>query len=171
TEQDAPVAEKDVAWSNVAYGSKEQRHSPLDQINESNVSDLGIAWFKDLPDARGQEATPVMVDGKLFITTAWSKVFAYDAKTGKELWSYDPEVDGSKAIDACCDVVNRGVAISRGRLFFGTLDGRLIALDSNTGARLWASQTTDNSKPYKIGRAAGREREECTVGVGTAASK
>ena len=150
TEQDAPVAEKDVAWSNVAYGSKEQRHSPLDQINESNVSDLGIAWFKDLPDARGQEATPVIVDGKLFITTAWSKVFAYDAKTGKELWSYDPEVDGSKAIDACCDVVNRGVAISRGRLFFGTLDGRLIALDANTGARLWASQTTDNSKPYTI---------------------
>lgn len=149
-EKSTPVAEKDVGWSNIGFNAKEQRHSPLDQINESNVSKLGIAWFKDLPDARGQEATPVVVDGKLFITTAWSKVFAYDAKTGKELWSYDPEVAGSKAIDACCDVVNRGVAYSRGRIFFGTLDGRLIALDANTGARLWATQTTDNSKPYTI---------------------
>ena len=137
-------------WSNIGFDAKEQRHSPLDKINESNVGELGIAWFKDLPDARGQEATPVVVDGKMYISTAWSKVFAYDAKTGKELWSYDPEVPGEKAVDACCDVVNRGVAISRGKLFFGTIDGRLIALDANTGARLWETQTTDNSKPYTI---------------------
>ena len=142
--------EEDSGWSNIGFDAKEQRHSPLDQINESNVGELGIAWFKDLPDARGQEATPVVVDGKLFITTAWSKVFAYDAKTGKELWSFDPQVSGDKAIDACCDVVNRGIAYSRGRLFFGTLDGRLISIDANTGARLWATQTTDNSKPYTI---------------------
>lgn len=137
-------------WSNIGFDAKEQRHSPLTQINESNVGELGIAWFKDLPDARGQEATPIVVDDKLYISTAWSKVFAYDAKTGKELWSYDPEVPGEKAVDACCDVVNRGVAISRGKLFFGTIDGRLIALDANTGARLWETQTTDNSKPYTI---------------------
>jgi len=137
-------------WSNIGFDAKEQRHSPLDQINEDNVSELGIAWFKDLPDARGQEATPLMIDGKLYISTAWSKVFAYDAKTGEELWSYDPEVPGEKAVDACCDVVNRGVAINRGKLFFGTIDGRLIALDANTGARLWETQTTDESKPYTI---------------------
>lgn len=137
-------------WSNIGFDAKEQRHSPLDQINEENVAELGIAWFKDLPDARGQEATPLMIDGKLYISTAWSKVFAYDAKTGEELWSYDPEVPGEKAVDACCDVVNRGVAINRGKLFFGTIDGRLIALDANTGARLWETQTTDNSKPYTI---------------------
>ncbi len=137
-------------WSNIGFDAKEQRHSPLTQINEENVSELGIAWFKDLPDARGQEATPLMVDGKLYISTAWSKVFAYDAKTGEELWSYDPEVPGEKAVDACCDVVNRGVAINRGKLFFGTIDGRLIALDANTGARLWEKQTTDESKPYTI---------------------
>ena len=137
-------------WSNIGFDAKEQRHSPLTQINDENVGELGIAWFKDLPDARGQEATPVMIDGKLYISTAWSKVFAYDAKTGEELWSYDPEVPGEKAVDACCDVVNRGVAINRGKLFFGTIDGRLIALDANTGARLWETQTTDNSKPYTI---------------------
>ena len=137
-------------WNNIGFDAKEQRHSPLTQINDSNVGDLGIAWFKELPDARGQEATPIVVDGKLFISTAWSKVFAYDAKTGKELWSYDPEVPGEKAVDACCDVVNRGVAINRGKLFFGTIDGRLIALDTNTGARLWEKQTTDETKPYTI---------------------
>ena len=137
-------------WSNIGFDAKEQRYSPLEQINDGNVDELGIAWFKDLPDARGQEATPIEVDGKLYISTAWSKVFAYDAKTGEELWSYDPGVDGAKAVDACCDVVNRGVAINRGKLFFGTIDGRLIALDANTGARLWETQTTDNSKPYTI---------------------
>ncbi|NCN83504.1 MAG: PQQ-dependent dehydrogenase, methanol/ethanol family [Sphingomonadales bacterium] len=137
-------------WSSIGFDAREQRHSPLTQINDGNVDQLGIAWFKDLPDARGQEATPIEVDGKLYISTAWSKVFAYDAKTGEELWSYDPAVDGAKAVDACCDVVNRGVAINRGKLFFGTIDGRLIALDANTGARLWETQTTDNSKPYTI---------------------
>ena len=148
---DGPAATTDGSdWSNIGYDAKEQRHSPLDNINESNVGELGIAWFKDLPDARGQEATPVVIDGKMYITTAWSKVFAYDAKTGEELWSYDPEVPGEKAVDACCDVVNRGVAINRGKLFFGTIDGRLIALDAGTGARLWETQTTDESKPYTI---------------------
>ncbi|VAW02541.1 Quino(hemo)protein alcohol dehydrogenase, PQQ-dependent, partial [hydrothermal vent metagenome] len=137
-------------WNNIGFDAKEQRHSPLDKINESNVGELGIAWFKDLPDARGQEATPVVIDGKLYITTAWSKVFSYDAKTGEELWSYDPEVPGEKAVEACCDVVNRGVAINRGKLFFGTIDGRLIALDAGTGARLWETQTTDQTKPYTI---------------------
>lgn len=152
SETDSTIADagSGAEWNNIGFDAKEQRHSPLDQINDSNVGELGIAWFKDLPDARGQEATPIVVDGKLYITTAWSKVFAYDAKTGEELWSYDPEVPGEKAVDACCDVVNRGVAISRGKLFFGTIDGRLIALDANTGARLWETQTTDNSKPYTI---------------------
>jgi len=140
----------DADWSNIGFDAKEQRYSPLEQINSGNVDELGIAWFKDLPDARGQEATPIEVGGKLYISTAWSKVFAYDAKTGEEIWSYDPGVDGAKAVDACCDVVNRGVAINRGKLFFGTIDGRLIALDANTGARLWETQTTDNSKPYTI---------------------
>ncbi|MEL6875196.1 MAG: PQQ-dependent dehydrogenase, methanol/ethanol family [Pseudomonadota bacterium] len=151
SEDNATVApDVPTEWSSIGFDAKEQRHSPLTQINEDNVGELGIAWFKDLPDARGQEATPIVIDDKLYISTAWSKVFAYDAKTGKELWSYDPEVPGDKAVDACCDVVNRGVAISKGKLFFGTIDGRLIALDANTGARLWETQTTDNSKPYTI---------------------
>tara|TARA_Y100001001_G_scaffold66353_2_gene63950 strand:- start:633 stop:1007 length:375 start_codon:yes stop_codon:yes gene_type:complete len=68
----------------------EQRFSPLDQINRENVSGLGLAWFADMDTARGQEATPLVMDGKLYVTSAWSKVFAFDAATGKALWSYDP---------------------------------------------------------------------------------
>ena len=150
TGQTKTEASSETDWASIGANTQEQRFSKLDKINASNVGDLGIAWFKDLPDARGQEATPVVVDGRMFVTTAWSKVFSYNAKTGEELWSYDPKVPGDKAVDACCDVVNRGVAISRGKLFFGTVDGRLIALDAGTGARLWEKQTTDTTKPYTI---------------------
>lgn len=137
-------------WAATGYSYKEQRFSPLDQIGKDNVGELGIAWYADLPDARGQEATPIVVDGKLYVTTAWSKVFAYDVRTGKELWSFDPDVPREVAVHACCDVVNRGVALWKGRLFFGTLDGRLIALDALTGAQLWSVQTTPTDKPYTI---------------------
>ena len=83
-----PDAVVNADWDNIGFDAKEQRHSPLTQINDSNVGELGIAWFQDLPDARGQEATPIVVDGKLYISTAWSKVFAYDAKTGEEILFY-----------------------------------------------------------------------------------
>ena len=130
-------------WAMTGFSYDEQRHSPLTQINAENVKDLGIAWFTDLPDPRGQEATPVVVDGKMFISTAWSKVFAYDAKTGKPLWSFDPAVDKARGVKACCDVVNRGVAFWKGSVFVGTIDGRLISLDASTGKQLWSAQTLD----------------------------
>lgn len=130
-------------WAMTGFSYDEARHSPLKQINADNVKDLGIAWYADLPDARGQEATPVVVDGKLFVSTAWSKVFAYDAKTGKPLWNFDPGVDKSRGVKACCDVVNRGIAFWKGRIFVGTIDGRLISLDAETGKQMWSEQTLD----------------------------
>lgn len=130
-------------WAMTGFSYDEARYSPLKDINTENAKDLGIAWFADLPDARGQEATPVVVDGKLFVSTAWSKVFAYDAKTGKPLWSFDPQVDKSRGVKACCDVVNRGVAFWKGRIFVGTIDGRLISLDASTGKQMWSTQTLD----------------------------
>jgi len=130
-------------WAMTGFSYDEQRHSPLTEINDKNVDQLGIEWFADLPDARGQEATPVVVDGKMYITTAWSKVFAFDAATGEKLWNFDPEVPGETAVKACCDVVNRGLAYWKGKLFLGTLDGRLISLDSKTGTKLWSVQTLD----------------------------
>ncbi|MGH9254055.1 MAG: PQQ-dependent dehydrogenase, methanol/ethanol family [Vicinamibacterales bacterium] len=130
------------------YG--EQRFSPLDRINTETVGTLGLAWFADLDTRRGQEATPIVVDGVLYVSTAWSKVKAYDAATGKPLWAYDPEVPGEWAVNACCDVVNRGVAVWDGKVFVGSVDGRLIALDAATGQELWDVNTVDRTKPYTI---------------------
>jgi len=130
-------------WAFPAYSYGEQRHSPLTQINDKNVSELGIAWFADMPDARGHESTPVEVDGTLYVTGPWSKVFAFEAKTGKPLWQFDPGVDKARGVKACCDVVNRGVAFWKGKLFVGTIDGRLIARDAKTGGEIWSVQTLD----------------------------
>ncbi|TRW18269.1 PQQ-dependent dehydrogenase, methanol/ethanol family [Glacieibacterium frigidum] len=128
----------------------EQRFSTLDQINAGNVGKLGLAWSYDLDTNRGQEATPLVIDGVMYTTTAWSKVAALDAATGKPLWTFDPKVPGERGFSACCDVVNRGLAAYRGRLYLGTLDGRLIALDAATGKVVWSVVTVDQSKPYTI---------------------
>lgn len=128
----------------------EQRFANLDQINTANVSKLGLAWSYEYDTNRGQEATPLVIDGVMYTTTAWSKVIALDAVTGKELWSYDPEVPKDRGHAACCDVVNRGVAAWNGTLFLGALDGRLIALDAATGKVKWSTVTLDQSKPYTI---------------------
>jgi PQQ-dependent dehydrogenase (methanol/ethanol family) len=138
------------SWMTHGRTYSEQRYSPLDAVNTGNVSQLGLAWFADLDTNRGQEATPIMVDGVIYISTAWSKVKAYNAKTGKQLWAFDPQVPGQAGVNACCDVVNRGVAVWQGRVFVGTIDGRLIALDSATGNKLWDVVTVDQTKPYTI---------------------
>jgi PQQ-dependent dehydrogenase (methanol/ethanol family) len=138
------------SWLSHGRTYSEQRFSPLDGINTANVQTLGLAWYADLDTNRGQEATPLMVDGVIYTSTAWSKVKAYDAKTGKALWAFDPQVPGQFGVNACCDVVNRGVAVWKGKVFVGTIDGRLIALDSTNGNKLWDVVTVDQTKPYTI---------------------
>jgi quinohemoprotein ethanol dehydrogenase len=137
-------------WMAVGRDYGEQRYSPLTQVNTESVSDLGLLWSADIDTSRGQEATPVVVDGALYVTTAWSHVKAFDVKTGAPLWAYNPGVAPAKGVDACCDVVNRGVAVWEGKVFVGTIDGRLIALDSKTGAELWSVMTVEADKPYTI---------------------
>ena len=97
-------------WITYGRDYAEQRFSPLTAISRDNVGELGLTWFADMDTARGQEATPLVMDGKLYLTTAWSKVKAFDAATGEPLWDYDPEVPGETGVKACCDVVNRGLA-------------------------------------------------------------
>jgi alcohol dehydrogenase (cytochrome c)/quinohemoprotein ethanol dehydrogenase len=128
----------------------EQRFSPLDQINDGNAAQLGLAWSIDLDTNRGQEATPIVVDGVMYISTAWSEVKAIDAASGRILWEYDPEVSGKDAVKGCCDVVNRGVAVWQGKVYLGAFDGRLIALDAASGRKLWETRTVDASQPYTI---------------------
>jgi quinohemoprotein ethanol dehydrogenase len=138
-------------WFTTGRTFSEDRFSPLDQINTGNVQQLGFVWQYDLQTERGLEATPVVVDGVLFASSNWSKVYALDARTGRELWAFDPQVPGEWARNACCDVVNRGVAVWNGKVYVGTLDGRLIALDANTGKELWSQDTLiDRSRSYTI---------------------
>ena len=137
-------------WLSHGRTYSEQRHSPLDHITEENVAELGLAWYLDLDTNRGQEASPLVVDGVMYSTSAWSKVQAVEAATGKLLWQFDPEVPGEWDVKSCCGVQNRGAAVWQGRVYVGTLDGRLIALDADTGEVVWQTQTTDTTERYSI---------------------
>ena len=128
----------------------DQRFSPLEQINEQTVANLGLVWAREMGTTRGLEATPLVEHGILYTTGSWSVVFAFDAKTGKQLWTYDPQVKRERAAIFCCDAVNRGVALYRDRVFVATLDGKLIALDKRTGAPVWSVDTVDIAQAYSI---------------------
>jgi alcohol dehydrogenase (cytochrome c)/quinohemoprotein ethanol dehydrogenase len=162
------AADDKAEWITHGHTYDEQRYSALDKINQGNVKDLSLAWYFDLDTGRGQEATAIVVDGTIYFTSAWSKVFAADARTGREKWRFDPQVVGDKAIDACCDVVNRGVAAWGDKVFYGTLDGRLIALDMKTGKPAWSVQTTDPTKRYTITGAPRVIRGKVLIGNGGA---
>ena len=138
------------SWLSHGRTYDEQRFSPLDTIKDSNVGRLGLSWFFDFPTNRGMEATPLMINGVIYVSGSWSMVYAFDAVTGKLLWTHNPEVPGAKAIHACCDVVNRGVAAWQGKIFVGTIDGRLMALDAADGHVLWQVQTTPVEAAYTI---------------------
>lgn len=154
----------------LTYGGTydEQRYSRLSKINKDNVRDLGVAWSYDLATSRGVEATPIVVDGVMYVTGAWSIVYALDAKTGKELWVYDPKVSGEAAAKGCCDVINRGVAFYDGKVYVGVFDGRLEALDAKTGKVVWSTVTVDQSKPYTISGAPRVIKGKVLIGNGGA---
>jgi quinohemoprotein ethanol dehydrogenase len=130
------------------YG--EDRYSPLKQINDQTVPNLGLAWAWETGTNRGLEATPIVVDGVMYATGAWSEVYALDARTGKLLWRNDLDVDKTRGQYACCDVVNRGAQVWNGKVYVGTIDGRLVALNAITGEIVWDVLTIDKSRPYTI---------------------
>jgi alcohol dehydrogenase (cytochrome c)/quinohemoprotein ethanol dehydrogenase len=138
-------------WMSYGRDYSEQRYSPLKQINADNASQLGLAWYGDLAERGGSyETTPIAVDGRIFVTTPWSKVYAFDAKTGKQLWKYDPKVPGVFAVKLCCGIVNRGAAVWKGKVIWGTLDGRLVAVDARSGKKAWERQVTDPALTLSI---------------------
>ena len=136
----------------IAHGRNysETRFSPLKKIDASNVKDLRLAWSFDTETTRGLEATPLIIDGVMYTTGSWSIVYAVDARTGKQLWRFDPQVPRQFGQKACCDVVNRGVAVYKGKVYVGTIDGRLVALDADSGKLLWQVVTVDQNRPYTI---------------------
>jgi quinohemoprotein ethanol dehydrogenase len=137
-------------WLTIGRDYAETRFSPLKQIDSSNVGRLGLAWSYDPGSLRGLEATPLVANGVLYATGDWSNVFALDARTGRELWRWDAKADRIRGYRACCDVVNRGVALYKGKVYVGVIDGRLAALDAATGALKWEVQTTPVDEAYTI---------------------
>ncbi|MFK7828575.1 MAG: PQQ-dependent dehydrogenase, methanol/ethanol family [Congregibacter sp.] len=160
------AASTDVDWAQHGLNAAETRFSQLEQINEENVAELGLKWYFDYPAARGKEASPIVVDGRIYTTGSWSHVFAHDAITGELEWFYDPRVPRDWAVHACCDVVNRGVALHDDKVYFGTLDGRLISLDATDGSLLWEVQTTDRDRPYTITGAPRIVKDKVIIGNG-----
>ncbi|WP_242092222.1 PQQ-dependent dehydrogenase, methanol/ethanol family [Aestuariivivens sediminicola] len=154
----------------VTYGGNyaEDRYSILTQINKDNVNQLQLKWALNLGTKRGIEATPLVADGIMFLTSTWSKVHAIDTRTGTLIWTFDPEVPKYYGEKLCCDVVNRGLALYKGRVYFGTLDGRLIALDAATGKKQWEVITVDQSKYYSITGAPRIVKGQVIIGNGGA---
>ena len=142
----------------MSYGRtyREQRFSPLDNINRDNIGELDLAWSFKFDTARGMEATPIVNNGVIYVSTGWSHVHALDARTGQELWHYDAKVPKAQLAKTCCGPVNRGVAIWQDnantplQVFFGALDGRLIALDAKTGEENWSIQSTPTDGNYSV---------------------
>ncbi|WP_434727065.1 PQQ-dependent dehydrogenase, methanol/ethanol family [Pseudomonas sp. Je.1.5.c] len=138
-------------WMSHGRTYDEQRYSPLKNITDANVNQLGLAWSYKLDLDRGVEATPIVVDGVMYTTGPFSVVYALDARNGKLLWKYDPQSDRHRAGEACCDAVNRGVAVWQGKVYVGVLDGRLEAIDAKTGKRVWSVDTrNDDKRSYTI---------------------
>ena len=154
-------------WLSYGRTYSEQRFSPLAEINAKNISHLGLDWYFDLPAHKSLLATPLVVDGVMYVAGSYSVVIALDLKTKKELWTYDPKV-----IDHAGDrgrVIwdsNRGVAYWKGRVYVATGDGRLNAIDAKTGQEVWSTMTVDPAKPYFINGAPRAFNDKIIIGNG-----
>ncbi len=150
---DAALSDDSTGTNWLAYGRtySEQRYSPLADINDKNVQNLGVAWYRDLPDDRSLTGTPLVVDGTLYFNGSYNVVRAANAKTGELLWEYDPKVieHAGKRLRIMWDW-NRGIAFWKGKVITATIDGRLIAIDAKTGKALWSTQTYDPELPLFI---------------------
>ena len=133
-------------WLTTGRDFGKGHYSPLTQINTKNIDRLGFAWDYHTNTIRGLEATPIVVDGVMYTTGSIGQVYALDAKTGKELWTFDPHNDMRVNQRACCDEVNRGVAVWHGKVYVASFDAHLIALDATTGRELWRADTVDDKK-------------------------
>ena len=132
-------------WLTYGRDYAETHYSPLNQITADNVKRLGLAWSweTESPEGGALEATPLVSNGVMYGSLTWNVLFALDARTGKFKWRWDPEIPKKPVLDICCGPVNRGVALYHDKIYAGLLDGRLVALDANTGKVVWSVQTTD----------------------------
>jgi quinohemoprotein ethanol dehydrogenase len=159
----------DDQWQTHGRTSADQRYSPLKQIDAANVARLGLAWEAPLESNDfGVEATPLVANGVIYVTSTWSRVYAFDARTGRRLWKFDPEVPRDWLRQGCCKAVNRGVALWKDKVYVGAFDGRLIALDARTGRQVWSANTTDGQRLYSITGAPRVVKDKVVIGNGGA---
>jgi quinohemoprotein ethanol dehydrogenase len=155
-------------WLTYGLTSGETRYSPLKQLDAANVSRLAMAWSYEIgPGGAGpQEATPLAWNGTIYGITNWSVVFAVDARTGKERWRWDPEIDQAAVRPKlCCGVVSRGLALYEGKIIAPILDGRLAALDAGTGKVLWQARVSFAEENYTITMAPRIAKGKVIIGV------
>jgi quinohemoprotein ethanol dehydrogenase len=165
----AQRATAEVNWYTHGGTDSEANYSALDQISTSNIGRLGLAWSLDLPGEVSLEATPLAIDGTLYFTGSASTVYAVDAASGRMLWKFDPEIykyrpEALKLLWG----INRGVAYAKGRVFVGTLDGRLIGLDARTGKLLWSTKTVADESKANISGAPWVIKGRVLIGFGGA---
>jgi len=145
------VAAEPGQWLTSGRDFGKTHYSPLDQINQQNVGKLGFAWHYETGTVRGMEATPVVIDDVMYVTGVAGRVYALAAATGKLLWQFEPQVDYRYARSACCDIVNRGLAVWQGKVYVAAFDGVLYALEATDGKVLWQVQTIeDHTRAYSI---------------------
>ena len=140
------ASEEPENWLMYSGQYNSQRHSRLTAIDKSNVDQLEVKWVKQLETLADVETTPLVVDGVMYLTQSPSNVFALDASTGSQFWSYEHRLP--EKLSLCCGRQNRGVAILGETLFLGTLDAKLIALDAKTGTVQWETQSADPNTGY-----------------------
>jgi quinohemoprotein ethanol dehydrogenase len=140
-----------VEWTQHGGNPDEQRYSKLNQVTVDNVGQLGLAWYAEMSERGGYQSTPLMIDGVLYVTAPWSSLYAFDAKSGKQLWKVDPESPREiAATSICCNISNRGAAYADGKIIWGTIDGRLIAVHAKTGQKVWETRVADSKLQYSI---------------------
>jgi PQQ-dependent dehydrogenase (methanol/ethanol family) len=154
-------------WLTYGLTPQETRYSPLKQIDTANVSRLGLAWSFDLGTGGGnQEATPLEWNGNLYAISNWSVVISIDGRTGKERWRWDPEVNQTAVRPRiCCGIVNRGIAIYQGKVIAPVIDGRLEALDAETGKPVWEARVAYPQDNYTVTMAPRIAKGKVIVGV------
>ena len=154
-------------WLTYGLNYNENRYSPLKQIDATNVSRLGLAWSYEVgAGGGGQEATPLVWNGTLYGITNWSIVFAVDVRTGKEKWRWDPEINQPAVRPKiCCGIVNRGLALYEGMIIAPVNDGRLEALNAETGKPVWEARVAYPQDGYTVTMAPRIAKGKVIIGV------
>src|SRR5919106_2162704 len=154
-------------WLTYGLNLAETRYSPLAEINTANVHRLGLGWSYEVgTGGGGQEATPLVANGTIYGITNWSIVFAVDARTGKEKWRWDPQVNQTAVRpEICCGVVNRGLALYENLVIAPIIDGRLQALDAATGRVAWEARVAFPQEHYTITMAPRIAKGKVIIGV------